>query len=217
VAERGKTVAVPEGTLVSGFVIEATATSIGDGRFRRARFQLAGTLFSPAGESARRAARVWYVNAAWAIADPHPMPNEGPEGLYVASGRLQAVLDFNPLDHPGMVNASLFLTSAPPAGGRMVGEGTFSGNERFEGMLSWKLLERCEPVAKIARRMPALDACLRPGTRAQAISLDGQDAVGGRTRALKVPVVAKTPPGTPDPGLPRSYGEGQRPRPFPVQ
>jgi hypothetical protein len=216
VVEWGKTLTVPEGTVVSGFVVESAATSIGNGRFRRGRFQLAGTLFSPDAESRRASARVWHVNAAWAILDPHPMPNVEPEGPYVAGGRLQATLSFNPLDHPGLVNASLSLTNAPPAGGRMVGEGTFSGNQRFEGMLTWKLLERCETVATPVKRMPTLDACLRPGSRSQAVSLD-QDAVGGRVRALRLPVAARTPAGTPDPRLPRSHGEGQRPRPSPVQ
>jgi len=39
------------------------------------------------------------------------------------------------------MQATLVVTDALPAPARMVGEGTFSGNQKFEGMLSWRTLE----------------------------------------------------------------------------
>jgi hypothetical protein len=162
VSSRGKKVAVGGGTLVSGYALQSTATSIGDGPYRRGRFQLSGTLFRPAGSSGQDA--TWQLNGTWAIVDLYRPVTEKEQSGYVAGGKIQAVLEFNPGEAPGIVQASLFRADVLPAGGRMVGQGTFSGNQRFEGMLSWRVLEPSDPVVRTAvRSAPA--PCVVPGGR----------------------------------------------------
>jgi hypothetical protein len=185
VTSRGKVVAVREGILVSGYTVHATATSIGEGRYRRGRFQLTGTLFGPSAASGRQRGGPWLVNGAWDVLDPHLSTEERGRSPYVAGGRLQAVLPFNPLEAPGMIQASLFLTSLVPAGARMVGQGTFSGNERFEGMLSWKVLEPPEAAVKAADRSAWLNAAPLPESRG------GSAAPGTAVRLLREAMSAR--------------------------
>lgn len=165
VTSRGKVVAVREGILVTGYTVQATATSIGEGRYRRGRFELSATLFAPGATSSRQRGGPWQVNGAWEVLDPHLSTEERGRSPYVAGGRLQAVLTFNPLEAAGMIEAALFLTSVVPAGARMVGQGTFSGNERFEGMLSWKVLEPPEVAVRAADRAAWLNAAPLPESR----------------------------------------------------
>jgi hypothetical protein len=162
-SNRGKTVAVRGGTVVSGYAVQAAATSIGDGPYRRGRFQLTGTLFSPSSSSGQDA--TWHLNGTWAIVDLYRPVTDRDQSGYVAGGKMQAVLDFNPLEAPGILQASVFLADVLPAGGRMVGQGTFSGNQRFEGMLSWRVLEPSDQVIRTAARPANPTPCAVPGGR----------------------------------------------------
>ncbi len=165
VTSRGTVATLHEGVLVTGYAVRSTATSIGEGRYRRGRFQLTATLFAPGATSARQRGGPWQVNGAWEVLDPHLSTEERGRSPFVAGGRLQAVLAFNPLEAPGMLEATLFLTGLVPVGARMVGQGTFSGNERFEGMLSWKVLEPPEAVVRAKDPSAWLNAAPFPESR----------------------------------------------------
>jgi hypothetical protein len=142
VVSPGQPMAVHQGTVITGYRIQATATSIGEGPYRRGSFDLSATLFAPKLEDRdgeKREPELWYLNATWLISDPYVI-DRAAGSRYSVGGRLQGTLDFNPATQPGLLQAPVVLTVSS-ADSQPLGQGTFSGNERFEGMLSWGVIE----------------------------------------------------------------------------
>ena len=154
VANHGQRLAIPQGTIIKDYRIQATAVSIGDGPYRRGTFDLSATLFTPKIERPRQerpGPEVWYLNGAWTILDRYII-DRARDPSYPAAGRIQGKLDFNPAAQPGLFQAEIVLTTSL-ADSQPLGQGTFSGNERFEGMLSWAAIEpgRSTPRPKGSR------------------------------------------------------------------
>jgi|GEM_PF-1789138 len=137
---RGQTVSLKDGTLSGGYVVEATATPIGNCTLPagRGRFQMTITSFLPSQSATSPRAGYWQVRGRWSItsymaAKIGKLKNCSPA---IARGVLFAELPFNPATAQGTITALLNLVMTPDGGRRSAQvKGRFCGNERFEGTI----------------------------------------------------------------------------------
>lgn len=140
VVNPGASMAVPQGTLINGYTIEATATPIGDAGSVKAKFRMTASLFSPNGTMAGQKVGHWYMTGIWTITDSKEViPAKVRHSPGMLSGRFLAELPFNPASASGKVDATLLLSGVSAPGHRAAagGKGTFSGNEKFEGRIQF--------------------------------------------------------------------------------
>ncbi len=142
VVDPGQTTATQEGTLTTGYTIEATAKSkeklVPEGTFR-----LTLSAFSPSKDMPGQKVGRWYVVGKWSITDKNAKPDSDklrhtPD---VLKGDLQADLTFNPAASPGNFSALARFPMSLIGGRWGKGEGTFSVNGQLEGDL-FMALER---------------------------------------------------------------------------
>jgi hypothetical protein len=139
VANPGKVYKTRQGILISGCVIEASASRLGRAPFEVGIFRLNFTAFSPYQDMPRQKAGFWYVQGDWTITDEaaDEQLKKVRHSPAVVRGSLKTRLTFNPLEQSGQVTASVRVPRMAEGAGR--GQGTFQGNELFEGTLQLAL------------------------------------------------------------------------------
>jgi len=128
VVNSGKTSTTSEGTLTTGYVVQAAARSQGAKKTISGTFTINCSIEEKGG--------IYYLRGAWDITrvgaprKTHNTPNS-------MKGSLMAELPFNPATTTGTINAKTLATPKRRHGGNEVkAEGTFSGNEKFGGTLT---------------------------------------------------------------------------------
>ncbi len=146
VVEMGTTEVLPNGTLSTGYTIEANAES------KNAQFVTKGTLrvtltaFTPKKDSATQKAGIWYVRGKWHLTDIDAPPSSNPHFTPGAiDGLFQVELPFNPADG-GDWSASLRLPqtvlepmTADQGRQPMRGDGTLIFDDQQGGVLTLNL------------------------------------------------------------------------------
>lgn len=137
VVEAGQTRQNENGTLTTGYKVQATAAAVGAAPVRNGTFLLNATVFSPKEDMPGQKAGMHYVTGTWSITDDKAQARarQARHSAAKIQGRLDAELSFNPARTPGPVNAQVRLPMSP-LGKWSRGEGSFSGNEKFAGEIS---------------------------------------------------------------------------------
>jgi hypothetical protein len=138
VVSAGTTTAVPQGVITAGYVVEANATATDEATpVQSGRFRIELTAFSPRQDMPGQKAGQWYVRGDWRISQPAASEAEevARHRPSLVNGSLSAELPFNPAAGVGPVDAAVNLRRSPQGGRWTAGTGTFSGNQRFEGLL----------------------------------------------------------------------------------
>ncbi len=139
IVNSGQTAVTKEGTLITGFTVEATATTTDPAAsFQTGKFQLALTMFSPSKDLPGQKAGRWYVYGDWSITDPNASPEmlEAKHSPAVIKGKVSADLSFNPAAVRRAFTAKKKVSMALMGGQWLKGQVTVSFNTKFEGTLS---------------------------------------------------------------------------------
>ena len=138
VVSSGKTVTTDQGQLVEGYVIEAKALAEHGGVVKEGTCTLNLTAFQPLEALPGQEAGLWYLRGSWTLSavKPEPMMNKTRHNPDAIKGYIVADLPFNPLSETGLFDAKIKVPMTLGAAGWGDGSGTFSGNEKFEGVLS---------------------------------------------------------------------------------
>lgn len=139
------------GTLSSGYTIEADAAAVGEAPFiQKGIFRLIVTTFSPKEDQPGQKAGRWYVQGSWILTGPVSAKlRHAPSTI---RGELTADLPFDPTKGQGELLAQVKVPRVPPPSRWVAGEGTFAGNERFEGKLTLTIMPRPEMVQRKGRQ-----------------------------------------------------------------
>jgi len=138
VIDPGKTITTEKGTLTEGYVIEAVADAISsDTPIKKGTFRITVNAFLPAEDMPGQEAGNWYIQGNWSITDEKATEKEkkARHSVGVVTGNLLATLNFNPCVSSGAVSAQVIFPMTPNGGVWARGEGTFIGNEKFEGSI----------------------------------------------------------------------------------
>jgi hypothetical protein len=138
VVQYGTTMEIAEGSLTTGYTIEALALREGSTSADE-KFLLTLTVFSPRQDRLGQKAGRWYLRGSWSITEEQAKPEERRTryGPGEAKGTLTAELSFNPITEAGIIHGRIRMSRLARAGGN--GAGTFQGNQLFEGKLSISL------------------------------------------------------------------------------
>jgi hypothetical protein len=136
VVESGKTEKIKEGTLISGYTIQAQAAGMRNAPVKNGVFRLTLTAFSPRFDLPGQKAGFWYVQGQWTITDEtaNPKLRQVRHNPAVIKGTLSAKLTADPRTYHGPVAAEVRVPRMADGAGR--GQGTLQGDELFEGTLS---------------------------------------------------------------------------------
>jgi len=138
VRKAGVTTTGPQGSLTAGYVVEATARAVNPTTpIQNGTFEIELNAFSPSRDMPGQKAGVWYVQGDWRITKRGITHAEGKarHSPSLVNGSLKVDLPFNPATGSGLLSAQVRLPRAPQGGHWASGSGTFSGNERFEGVM----------------------------------------------------------------------------------
>lgn len=138
VVEPGETVTTVEGTMTTGYTVEAQARGEGAAPIKNGRFRVTLNAFSPFQDRPGQEAGFWQVTGNWTLTDAEAPPEVSKTRYHpaVLRGTLRAKLGFNPATHPGPVKAQVEMATFRPGFGRQRGGGTFQGDELFTGKLT---------------------------------------------------------------------------------
>lgn len=139
VVSSGHTMNTDKGQLVEGYVIEARALAEHGGLLvQEGTYTLNLTAFQPQEALPGQEAGLWYLRGSWTLTDDQTEPamRKTRHNPATINGFIVAELPFNPLSEAGLFDAEVKVPMAPGAAGWAAGNGTFSGNEKFEGTLS---------------------------------------------------------------------------------
>lgn len=147
VLEVGETVILPNGTMSSGYTLEATAESSDESLLAKGTLRLQLTAFTPKKDSKLQKAGTWYVRGSWSLIDvdaPEVINPRYTPGAF--GGQLQVELPFNPAEGDGDWTAKLRLpqTTLEPLvaeQGRqpMRGNGELYLNQNLDGVMTLDL------------------------------------------------------------------------------
>jgi len=129
VVDAGLTAQTPEGVKVTGYTVQATATSQGQARVRTGTFTIKCAIQEKNGQFQLRGA--WDITRVGSPKTTHNTPHS-------IKGNLVANLAFNPAaGGTGAINGDAQVTARRRhAGKELKAQGPFTGNEKFEGTLS---------------------------------------------------------------------------------
>jgi hypothetical protein len=119
VLDPGVTTIAAQGTLTSGYVLEATAKAIDpETPVQNGTFKIDLDAFSPSQDMPGQKAGTWYVRGDWQITKRGitAAEQEARHGPSFLNGSLSVELPFNPATEAGPVNAAVSLSRAPQAG-----------------------------------------------------------------------------------------------------
>jgi hypothetical protein len=154
VVRKGRTAAIREGILLNGYTVEADAIAMDQGMLMpEGTFRLVLAGFKPDWDIVgKRGETTWHVRGTWTITDKRIGRTSETRRKYgVLNGDLVADLSFNPARKPGEVGALIRLPVPAGDGRWTTGEGSFFGNERFEGTLSMTFRRNLDPQALSGR------------------------------------------------------------------
>ncbi len=135
VVDPGKTMILPEGTLTSGFTIEAMAIARTNAPVSSGKFLLTLSAFLPSKDMPGQKAGRWYVRGTWSIANANAALGKARYRPGLVKGDLLAELTFNPATQLGAFSAQVRVPGGPINGTWSSGQGTLSLNNRFDGQL----------------------------------------------------------------------------------
>ena len=128
------------GVLITGYQVAAIAVPRGDHALFAGTFAATLSLFKPSRNLPGQTAGKWYVAGNWTITHSGGGPKQRTwENPMMARGSMTAELSFDPRTARGTVDALLQIPRLSAAGWRAPVRGVFSGNEKFEGTLSFAL------------------------------------------------------------------------------
>ncbi|MDH4230570.1 MAG: hypothetical protein OEW04_00900 [Nitrospirota bacterium] len=138
VVDPGKTMTNNKGTLTKGYIIEAAADAVSpDAPIKKGTLRITMSAFLPAKDMPGQKAGTWYVQGKWSITDENASETEKKarhsEG--VVRGDLFATSNFNPCASQGALSARVLFPMSLNGRVWARGEGTFTGNEMFEGTI----------------------------------------------------------------------------------
>lgn len=138
VVNPGSTSKTDEGTLTTGYTVEATAVAQGIGApVQRGTFRVTMSIFFPQQDMPGQKAGQWYLTGKWTITDA--MADKKTlkirHNQSVSKGTLKTSLSFNPAAQKGSLDAYVAIQMSPAGGRWTSAEGVFSGNERMEGFI----------------------------------------------------------------------------------
>ncbi len=190
VLDPGRTSVEPEGTLTTGYTIEARARSMAGERLPDGVFRVVVSAFLPKSDMPGQRAGVWHVNGQWTITDGRASDAEKAARHSVArlKGRIATDLVFNPAAEDGRFSAVVRLPTSPVAGRLVRGGGVFSGNSRFEGSLV--LDERAGPAIEQFDKERKMIGLMRRLVRGAGLKALG---VGAVALGLVTSVLADVP------------------------
>ncbi len=145
VIRTGEISEIDDGTITNGYTVESDAIAQGGGALiPKGKFKMMATVFSPKKDKPGQQAGRWYLRGSWSITgestgQPMTKARHAPTTI---KGDLTADLSFNPATTQGSVEAQVKMPKMPVGSRLGAGNGTFSGNERFEGNLSLTLTPR---------------------------------------------------------------------------
>lgn len=140
VIDPGKTETIREGTLITGFIIEAKAKSRHQNLIKNGTFRLELSAFSPKRDMPRQKAGRWYLQGRWVIdANGNPAAVKERHKPGTAQGFIEADLDFNPTAEARNWTASAVLPMSTADARWLKGEGVYSVNAAWEGDLFLQL------------------------------------------------------------------------------
>jgi hypothetical protein len=126
--QSGKAALKGNGMLTAGHVKQATAQSRGPARVDAGKFTINYAVQENAGKYILRG--VWDITKEGALKASHHAPDS-------VKGVLYAELPFNPATTSGTIEAKVLVAPMLRHGGKEAkAQGTFRGNEKFEGTLS---------------------------------------------------------------------------------
>lgn len=137
VVNPGKILTIKEGVLIKNYTIVATVCAIRGDNSTERNFEITLSAFSPSSDMAGHKAGLWYIQGQWTIAESNVSEKAKKirRSPSVIKGNLSAVLHFNPVIESGSVNAQVKIPVSLAIGHWTFAEGTFSGNEKFEGII----------------------------------------------------------------------------------
>lgn len=141
IVSQGQTSMTGEGTLTTGFIVEAMAKSRYDNLVKNGTFRLELSLFMPKKDMPGQKAGRWYVNGKWAI-DANGKPADARKNRHqpgIAQGLIQGDLDFNPITESRNWTASAILPMSTTDTRWMKGNGALSVGPAWEGDLFLQL------------------------------------------------------------------------------
>ncbi len=146
VVEMGTTEVLPNGTLSTGYTIEATAESTNSLFVTKGTLRVTLTAFTPKKDSTTQKAGIWYVRGKWLLSDIDAPSSSNPHFTPGAiDGLFQVELPFNPADG-GDWSASLRLPqtvlepiTAEQGRQPMRGDGTLIFDDQQGGVLTLNL------------------------------------------------------------------------------
>jgi hypothetical protein len=125
VIDPGKT----EGSLTTGYVVEATATAKGPARVSTGKFTIKCNITDQGGGKFRLRG-VWNITREGVAPQTHRTPDS-------INGALMANLDFNPAAGVGAINSEVQVSpKRRHAGKEIKAGGTYTGDEKFNGTIS---------------------------------------------------------------------------------
>lgn len=140
VVDQGRTETVSEGTLITGFIVEAKAKSRHDNLIKDGTFRLELSAFSPRRDMPGQKAGRWYVQGKWVIdANGNPASVKERHKQGTAQGSIDADLDFNPTAESRNWTGSAFLPMSTADTRWAKGEGVYSVNAAWDGDLFLEL------------------------------------------------------------------------------
>jgi hypothetical protein len=137
VVRNGQAVKTSIGSLGSGCVVEATATAIGDAPIETGRFRIIYTAFSHSKRIDNTESSQWHISGDWTITATggRSRARGSRNGSAVLKGSLSSLLLFNPMASKGTIKATISVPMSRTGKKRLMGDGTFYGNDRFEGQM----------------------------------------------------------------------------------
>jgi hypothetical protein len=137
VVDPGQTLTSSEGTLITGYVIEAKAKAKNNNVVPEGQLRLTMSLFSPNEDMLGQKAGLWYVQGKWTITkkDYDPATVKVRHNPDVMEGDLQTELTFNPRESQQNWSAAARLPMSLAVGRWSKGDGSFSFNGQLEGDL----------------------------------------------------------------------------------
>jgi len=138
IVEPGETTTTEQGTMTTGYTVEAQAQGDEGAPIKKGRFRVTLNAFSPFQDRPGQEAGTWQVTGNWTLTDAEAPPEASKTRYHpsVLRGTLRAKLGFNPATHPGPVKAQVEMVTFRPGFGRQRGGGTFQGDELFTGKLT---------------------------------------------------------------------------------
>lgn len=146
VVEMGTTDVLPNGTLSTGYTIEANAESTNSLFVSKGTLRVTLTAFTPKKDSTTQKVGIWYVRGKWQLTDIDAPPSSNPHFTPGAiDGLFQVELPFNPADG-GDWSASLRLPqtvlepmTAEQGRQPMRGDGTLIFDDQQGGVMTLNL------------------------------------------------------------------------------